>query len=79
MGDRPKSNKIQIGIKTFVFALDQNSRGLFLRITEAVNGRRNTIIIPGTGLEDFKKHLDDLLQSAKQSPLTITNEHSEAK
>ena len=38
---------------TFVFALKENPRGRFLRITEDVSGRRDTIIIPAPGLEDF--------------------------
>lgn len=63
--DTLKSNRVQIDLKTFVFALKQNSRGLFLRITEGVNGRQNTIIIPATGLEEFRNHLDDLLRIAK--------------
>ena len=60
-----KTDRIQINLKTFVFALKQNSRGLFLSITEGVNGRQNTIIIPANGLEEFRSHFDDLLQSAK--------------
>jgi hypothetical protein len=57
-----KTDKIQIERKSFVFTLKENPRGRFLRITEDVNGRRDTIIIPSTGLEDFKKIFDEMLE-----------------
>ena len=63
-----KTDKIQIERKTFVFALKENPRGRFLRITEDVNGRRDTIIIPAPGLEDFKKTLDDMLRASEDNP-----------
>lgn len=63
-----KSDKIQIERKTFVFSLKENPRGRFLRITEDVNGRRDTIIIPAPGLVDFKKILDDMVQASEAMP-----------
>ena len=63
-----KSDKIQIERKTFVFALKENPRGRFLRITEDVGGRRDTIIIPAPGLEDFKKLLDDMVRASTEIP-----------
>jgi len=66
--DTLKSDKIQIERKTFLFALKENPRGRFLRITEDVGGRRDTIIIPAPGLEDFKKLLDDMLKTAGETP-----------
>lgn len=66
--DTIKSDKVQIERKTFVFALKENPRGRFLRITEDVGGRRDTIIIPAPGLEDFKKILDDMVRAASESP-----------
>jgi PurA ssDNA and RNA-binding protein len=59
-----KSEKVQIERKTFLFALKENPRGRFLRITEDVGGRRDTIIIPAPGLEDFKRLLDDMVKAA---------------
>jgi len=47
------SDRIQIERKQFFFDLKENPRGRFLRITEDVGGRRDTIIIPSTGLEQF--------------------------
>ena len=64
-----KSDKIQIERKTFVFTLKENPRGRFLRITEDVGGRRDTIIIPAPGLEDFKRLLDDMVKASAESPL----------
>ena len=66
--DTLKSDKIQIERKTFLFALKENPRGRFLRITEDVGGRRDTIIIPAPGLEDFKKLLDDMVKAAGEAP-----------
>jgi hypothetical protein len=66
--DTLKSAKIQIERKTFVLALKENTRGRFLRITEDVGGRRDTIIIPAPGLEDFKKALEEMVQASAEIP-----------
>jgi len=66
--DTIKSDKVQIERKTFVFALKENPRGRFLRITEDVGGRHDTIIIPAPGLEDFKKLLDDMVRLSAETP-----------
>jgi hypothetical protein len=66
--DTIKSDKVQIERKTFVFTLKENPRGRFLRITEDVNGRRDTIIIPATGLEEFRKVLDDMIRASSETP-----------
>jgi hypothetical protein len=66
--DTLKSDKIQIERKTFVFALKENPRGRFLRITEDVGGRRDTIIIPAPGLEDFKRLLDEMVKVSAETP-----------
>jgi hypothetical protein len=66
--DTLKSAKIQIERKTFVLALKENPRGRFLRITEDVGGRRDTIIIPAPGLEEFRKLLDEMVQASLDTP-----------
>lgn len=66
--DTLKSEKIQIERKTFVLALKENPRGRFLRITEDVGGRRDTIIIPAPGLEDFRKVLDEMVKASGEIP-----------
>ena len=63
-----KTDKVQIERKTFVFTLKENPRGRFLRITEDVGGRRDTIIIPAPGLEDFRKILDEMVRAAGEPP-----------
>ena len=66
--DTLKSEIIQIERKTFHLTLKENPRGRFLRITEDVGGRRDTIIIPAPGLEDFKKVLDSLVKASAEIP-----------
>lgn len=56
-----KSLKIQVERKQFYFDLKENPRGRFLRITEDVNGRRDTVIIPSTGLKDIREVLDQII------------------
>src|SRR5947208_15535510 len=69
-----KSDKVQIERKTFVFTLKENPRGRFLRITEDVNGRRDTIIIPATGLEDFKRIFDEMTRASAETPPKMPND-----
>ena len=66
--DTLKSATVQIERKTFVFTLKENPRGRFLRITEDVGGRRDTIIIPAPGLEDFKKLVDEMVKDSAEIP-----------
>lgn len=79
-GSKPPSNdetlhteKIQIERKTFILTLKENPRGRFLRITEDVGGRRDTIIIPATGLEEFKKALEDMVNVSAETPIRVEN------
>lgn len=62
-----KSEKITVERKQFNFDLRENERGAFLRITEDVNGRRDTIILPSTGLEDFARVLNEMLQFQQEN------------
>ena len=66
--DTIKTDKIQIERKTFVIALKENPRGRFLRITEDVGGRRDTIILPATGLGDFKRVIDEMVRASEAAP-----------
>lgn len=63
-----RTEKLQIERKTFAFALKENPRGRFLRITEDVGGRRDTIIIPATGLEEFAKVVDEMVKQSAGTP-----------
>ncbi len=66
--DTLRTEKIQIERKTFILTLRENPRGRFLRITEDVGGRRDTIIIPATGLEEFKKIIEELVKASNDTP-----------
>ena len=66
--DKLKTETLQIERKTFVFMLKENPRGRFLRVTEGAGDKRNSIIIPATGLEDFKKILDEMVKAAAEIP-----------
>ena len=66
--DTLKSAEVQIERKFFVFTLKENPRGRFLRITEDVGGRRDTIIVPSTGLADFKKLVDEMVKVSGEIP-----------
>jgi len=66
--DTLRTAEIQVERKFFVLTLKENVRGRFLRITEEVGGKRNTIIIPSTGLEEFQRVLNDLVQAAAAAP-----------
>lgn len=61
------SEKIQIERKQFFFDLKENPRGRFLRITEDVGGRRDTIIIPSTGLDLFRETIERAIQAEQES------------
>lgn len=63
-----KTDQIQIERKTFVISLKENPRGRFLRITEGVGGRRDTIILPATGLGEFKRVLDEMVRASEAAP-----------
>jgi hypothetical protein len=53
---------LQIERKQVTFDLKENLQGTFLRITEEVCGRRNSIIIPMTGLEQFRDSLNEVIK-----------------
>ena len=59
-----KNEKIDVERKSFLFDLKENDRGRFLRITEDVRGRRDTIIIPAPGLEDFRRAIDHMISAS---------------
>jgi len=63
-----KSEQIQVERKTFILSLKENPRGRFLRITEDVGGKRNNIIIPDSGLEEFQRVFDEMAKQASEIP-----------
>lgn len=62
-----EARELQIERKHFHVELRENDRGRFLRITEEAHGRRNTIIIPSTGVDDFTAAIGDVLTGARTS------------
>jgi hypothetical protein len=66
--DTLKTAEVQIERKFFVFTLKENPRGRFLRISEEVGGRRDTIIVPSTGLEDFRRLVDEMVKASNEIP-----------
>ncbi|MGC8743246.1 MAG: RNA-binding protein [Verrucomicrobiia bacterium] len=67
-----KVEKIQIERKSFIVTLKENPRGRFVRITEDVGGRRDMVIIPVTGLEDFSRILVEMAKAAREIPSKVS-------
>ncbi len=68
--DTLKSEQIQIERKSFLLTLKENPRGRFLRISEEVGGKRNSIIVPATGLKEFKRFFDEMTKASDELPPT---------
>jgi PurA ssDNA and RNA-binding protein len=66
--DTLKTERLQIERKTFVFVLKENTRGRFLRITEDANGRRDTIIVPAAGFEEFQRQFERMVKTSADTP-----------
>jgi hypothetical protein len=63
-----KSESLQIERKTFTMQLRENPRGMLLRFSEDVQGRRNNIIIPAPGLEEFRRIVAEMAKAAVEFP-----------
>jgi hypothetical protein len=61
------SKEVQVERKRFLIEFRENARGRFLRITEDSHGRRNTVIVPSTGLNDFMAAADEVCTAANQA------------
>ena len=68
------SAQLQVERKMFTFTLKENPRGRFLRITEEVGGRRNTVIIPSPGLEEFQRVFNEMVITTKAMPAPAPTE-----
>jgi hypothetical protein len=53
---------LRVERKQFTFDLKENPQGTFLRITESGRDHYNAIIIPVTGLEQFRDALNEVVQ-----------------
>ena len=75
--DTLKTSGLQIERKAFVLALKENPRGRFLRIIEEGGHKRASIMIPSTGLADFKQVLDEMVAAAEKTTAKPQNELEE--
>ncbi len=63
-----EAKEVQIERKRFYVELRENDCGKFLRITEEAHGRRNTIIVPTTGVESFTSAITEVLATDSSFP-----------
>jgi hypothetical protein len=64
------SKELQVERKRFIIEFRENERGRFLKIVEESHGRRNTVIVPSTGIDEFNAAVDEVLEVAdKSSPV----------
>ncbi len=66
--DTLKTGAVVIERKTVIISLNENLRGRFLRITEQTIGKSISVIIPATGLAEFKKLIDEMVKVAGEIP-----------
>lgn len=60
------TEKIFSDRKTFFLDLKENDRGRFVKITEDVRGRRDTIMVPEDVLDDFVEALVNVQSAASE-------------
>lgn len=60
------SEKITIDRKMFFIDLKENNRGRYLKITEDVGGRRDTIMVPIEALSEFLEALNRIAEFESQ-------------
>ncbi|HQZ29280.1 MAG: DNA-binding protein [Verrucomicrobiales bacterium] len=64
--ERPlHTEKIIADRKIFFLDLKENNRGQFVKITEDVRGRRDTIMVPIEFLDDFIDALEEIREAAE--------------
>ena len=66
--DTLKTAEFQVERKFITVTLKENPRGRFLRITEESGSKRSTVILPITGLEDFKRVINEMAKAAEELP-----------
>jgi PurA-like ssDNA and RNA-binding protein len=64
-----EARELQIERKHFYVELRENERGKFLRITEEAHGRRNSIIVPSSGVDDFTALISEVLTNNGSEPI----------
>ena len=66
--DTLKELFVDVERKVFAIALKENQNGRFLRITEEVNDKRNTVIVPEAGFDDFLTVVIGMVEASKTTP-----------
>jgi hypothetical protein len=64
-----EAKEVHIERKHFHVEVRENERGKFLRITEEAHGRRNTIIVPGTGLGEFAAAIGEVIAGVERGQM----------
>ncbi|MEX2578485.1 MAG: DNA-binding protein [Verrucomicrobiales bacterium] len=59
------TEKVIADRKVFFMDLKENDRGQFVKITEDVRGRRDTIMVPAEILEDFIDALEQVKEASE--------------
>ena len=67
-----ETRELQIERKHFLALLKENPRGRFVRISEEANGRYNSIMVPGDGLKEFLKMLQEVANASDEIPTTAS-------
>ncbi len=62
------TEKVVIDRKIFFLDLKENQRGRFLKITEDVGGRRDTIMLPAEAFRDFAAAFARLVEIDRALP-----------
>ena len=62
------SRQLQVERKHLTVDYCENPRGRFLRICEEAHGRRNTVIVPSTGVAEFLEILNAVVPSGELGP-----------
>jgi hypothetical protein len=63
-----EARELQIERKHFYVEFRENERGKFLRIIEETHGRRSSIIVPSTGVDDFTAAISEVLTNNGSTP-----------
>lgn len=62
--------RMQVKEKTIVLVLKENLRGRYLRLVEESPGHDPvSLVIPATGLEEFRKHVDAIINISAKRPV----------
>ena len=71
MEDTLDKGVMETGRKTFVLLLKENPRGRYLRIVEQSGEYHQSIVIPASGLEDFKQILLAMVEAHGEFPPAV--------